>query len=476
MIASETKMIEEIEVPARSIELLREFEADEYTRTRDLLAAGRELLAGRAVHNVSVSATDGVAAMIRSLLGLARGSGLNVRWSVAEIDAGSRVLGRRLYNNLYGLPGDGGVLDAPERSRLEETGALAARELMAVVKPDDVVIVHAPILGGMVPALREAGPRIVWRAHLGVDEPNALVRRAWDFLCPYVSSANACVYSSSQFAWQCEDSPPVYEVGPSIDPLSPKNQDLDDATVQAILGELGLAGDGNGYGAVFTRFDGSPARVTRMAAIDQDEPVPPDALVAAQVSGWERVKDQAGLLQAFARADSDEDVHLVIAGPHIGGRQEGSEESAVFDELRVIRRSLEPGTARRIHLVQIPTDDLDENAVAVNAIQRRAQMVVHKSHQEGFGLSVTEAMWKRRPVIAASVGGIGEQLTDGETGILIDDPADLDALGKAITLLAGDPELRRRLGEEARRHVSRRYLPLRHLASYMSLVSNVLED
>jgi trehalose synthase len=153
------------------------------------------------------------------------------------------------------------------------------------------------------------------------------------------------------------------------------------------------------------------------AEIDQDGPVPEGAPVVVQISGWELVKDQRGLVSAFAEVVSPNDPHLVIAGPSTADSAEDAEERAVLRELAEERRALHGDVGKRIHLVQIPTDDRDDNAAIVNAIQRRADVVVHKSLQEGFGLSVAEAMWKCRPVIASKVGGIREQIVDGESGV-----------------------------------------------------------
>lgn len=119
-------------------------------------------------------------------------------------------------------------------------------------------------------------------------------------------------------------------------------------------------------------------------------------------------------------------------------------------------------------------DDVDENAVMVNAIQRRADVVVQKSIAEGFGLTVAEAMWKSRPVVASRIGGIQDQIVDGESGVLIDDPTDLAAAGSAIDGLLGDPARAERMGQAARERIRRQYLGSRHLVQYMQLIEKLL--
>jgi trehalose synthase len=126
-----------------------------------------------------------------------------------------------------------------------------------------------------------------------------------------------------------------------------------------------------------------------------------------------------------------------------------------------------------VHLVSLPMDDLEENAVMVNALQRRADVIVQKSLAEGFGLTVAEAMWKSRPVVASRVGGIQEQIVDGESGILIDDPLDVAAFGEAVSALLADPARGRAIGAAARERVRAEFLANRHLLQYLELIASL---
>ena len=126
-------------------------------------------------------------------------------------------------------------------------------------------------------------------------------------------------------------------------------------------------------------------------------------------------------------------------------------------------------TRERVHLVSLPMDDVDENAHLVNALQRRATVIVQKSLVEGFGLTVTEAMWKARPVVASAIGGIQDQIEDGVHGLLLEDPRDLDAYGAALERVLGDEALAAKLGDAARERVLDRYLGDRHLIQYVEL-------
>jgi trehalose synthase len=186
----------------------------------------------------------------------------------------------------------------------------------------------------------------------------------------------------------------------------------------------------------------------------------------------------AGVLSGFAGHLSrlPEDVHLMLVGPDVSGVSDDPEGAEVLQECLAIWRE-QPGEARsRLHLCSLPMDDIDENAHLVNALQRRAAIVVQKSLVEGFGLTVTEPMWKGRPVIASRVGGIQDQIVDGESGLLLDDPADLATFGTRLTELLGDDERAARLGAAARARVRDLFLGDRHLIQYVELFESLLAD
>ena len=296
---------------------------------------------------------------------------------------------------------------------------------------------------------------MAWRCHIGLDEPTELSRLGWDFLRPYVERADAFVFSRRQYApaWVPEDR--LWVVPPSLDPFSAKNAALDDAQVRAILRESGL---------VDFPHDGSPPRFVRRAGgsgqvRDRDSlvldgpPVPPDARVVLQVSRWDRLKDMEGVLSGFVDhlGSLPADAHLVLAGPDTSGVTDDPEGAEVLRSCRAFMASLAPAARERVHLTALPMDDVDENAHLVNALQRHAAVVLQKSLVEGFGLTVTEPMWKARPVVASAVGGILDQVEDGVNGLLLADPRDLDAMAAAIARLLDDPAYAARLGEAAHR-------------------------
>ncbi len=194
-----------------------------------------------------------------------------------------------------------------------------------------------------------------------------------------------------------------------------------------------------------------------------------------QVSRWDRLKDMGGVLEGFARhVPAESRAHLVLAGPASSGVADDPEAEEVWNEVAGAWRALPDEDRRRTHLALVPMEDPVENALVINALQRHAAIVVQKSLAEGFGLTVAEAMWKSRPVVGGAVGGISDQIVDGESGILLDDPADLPAFGRALTALLADPAERERLGHNAHERASTHFLPDRHLLDYARLLESVL--
>jgi trehalose synthase len=171
---------------------------------------------------------------------------------------------------------------------------------------------------------------------------------------------------------------------------------------------------------------------------------------------------------------SDHDTQLVLAGPVVSAVADDPEGAQVLSQCWEAWRGLPHHARSRIALACLPMADLEENAVIVNALQRHAAIVVQKSLAEGFGLTVSVAMFKRRPVIATAVGGIADQIVDGESGILLPDPADLHAFAGAIDNLVADPTRRANLGERARERVVDRFLPDSQLARWAALLSATL--
>jgi trehalose synthase len=471
-------MPQEIDVPLRDPGLFRSALGPErFEELERGFERARALLAGRAVWNVNSTARGGgVVELLRPLVGYARGVGVDARWLVIEGTPAFYEVTKRIHNRLHGFAGDAGPLDERARRIYQEGLAANAAALADRLRPRDVVILHDPQTAGLVPALRPSTAAVIWRCHVGVDAPNELVREAWRFLQRYVVGADVCVFSRDTFAWEGISRDRVAIIAPTIDAFTPKNYDLTPAAVATILSSCGLiAGDGRAEPATFRRQDGTPGRVERRVELIEDEHLRAESPIVVQVSRWDALKDPIGVIRGFAdHVPSETGCRLVYAGPSVDAVADDPEGAQVLRDAVSARALLPLDARRRIHLATLPMDDLEENAVIVNALQRHARVVAQKSIAEGFGLTVAEAMWKGRPVVASGVGGIADQIVDGESGILLADAHDLAAFGRALTALLTDQERAERLGRAARERVRERFLSARSLLDYLAVIERVL--
>jgi trehalose synthase len=229
-----------------------------------------------------------------------------------------------------------------------------------------------------------------------------------------------------------------------------------------------LSDDGELGPATFRRQDGTPGRVERDAQMFEDQPLRAEMPAVVQVSRWDALKDPVGVIRGFAEhVRADTGAHLVYAGPVVEAVADDPEGERILGEAVAAREGLPPQSRARVHLACLPMHDAEENAIIVNALQRHGRVIVQKSLAEGFGLTVAEAMWKGRPVVASRVGGIQDQIVDGETGVLLDDPRDLAEFGAAVTGLLADRAAAERMGERARERVRDKFLSLRSLLDYL---------
>ncbi|MGD9736048.1 MAG: glycosyltransferase [Solirubrobacterales bacterium] len=462
-----------IHIDSHSPTSFRPLLGPDYARFEAAAERAREAYEGRAIWHVSSTFRGGgVAEILRTLLPYVRGARIDTRWVVLRERAAFFELTKRIHNNLHGAPSDGGPLGAAEQRFYGETLAASSRHFARLIQPGDVVFLHDPQTAGLIPAVKRAGARAIWRCHIGCDEPNETALAAQRFLEPWVAAADNWVFSRDAYVWAGLDPARTWTMAPSIDPLSPKNQALSADEVAAIVGAIGLARDSRRAAPRFTRADGTPARVERSAEVLQVEPLPQAARLVTQISRWDRLKDHHGLLRCFAEHLGDADLRLLLAGPATAAVADDPEGARVWEQVRAAWRQLPEEVRRRVHLVSLPMADLDENGAMVNALQHRAQVVVQKSLAEGFGLTVAEAMWKRRAVVGSRVGGIQDQIVDGESGLLV--PAeDLAAVAAAIRSLVADPALAHRLGRAARQRVRERFLGPFRLAEYAELLAAV---
>lgn len=440
--------------------------------------AMRDAMRGRSVINInSTPAGGGVAEMLQVLLPLTRGADIDARWLVIEGDPEFFEITKRLHHHLHGLPGDGMALGDLEADHYRKVTRANNEELSSFVVEGDVVILHDPQTAGMAEFLSELGVPVVWRCHVGVDDSNEWTAHAWNFLRPHLEPfVDAYVFTRPEYAptWVPEDR--LHIIRPSIDPLSPKNVDMTADEAFAVLSHVGIV-DGPRTGPVpFLRSDGTPGRVERFADIIQTgPPPPPDEPLVVQVSRWDPLKDMTGVMNGFIDHVLDgTNAHLVLAGPVVTAVADDPEAGVVLNETWQQWRALHHHQRSRVQLACLPMSDVEENAIIVNALQRHASVVVQKSLAEGFGLTVTEAMYKGTPVVASAIGGIVDQIVDGESGLLVRDPHNLGEFGATVNRVLNDPELAKRLGEGGRRRAIASFLPDTSLGQWERLLVGVM--
>jgi trehalose synthase len=435
-------------------------------------ALRRPRLRGHTVWNVNTTAAGGgVAEMLQSLVAYARGVGADVRWAVITPPPGIGeffAVTKRIHNMLHGYPGDGLGLDRTAREVYRAALEPNALELAAMARPGDVMILHDPQTAGLVPAMRAAGLSVIWRCHVGADDPNGEAHEVWDFLRPFVEQADRYVFSRRAHVWEHLNPVRTLIVPPSIDAFSPKNQDLPGNQVEAILKAVGAIAGAPSEAPIFRRAGGSTGRVERPVQMLGSPTIDPAAPLVTQVSRWDMLKDPLGVMAGFVHhvLPAVPQAQLALVGPETATVADDPEGAQVLADCQEAWRAYPAPVRERVALVCVPMTDLEENAAIVNAVQRHSRVIVQKSLAEGFGLTVSEAMWKSRPVIASRIGGIADQIVDGDSGVLIRDPTDLQEFGNAVATILQRPTVAESLGRRARQRVTNCFLATRSLMQY----------
>ena len=474
--------ISQVDLRTYSLDRFREVvDPAAYEQALAVIERSRDLLDGRTVWHVNSTAEGGgVAEMLRSLLAYARGAGIDARWAVIEGEQEFFRITKRLHHALHGSAGDGSPLGAQAARVYGEVLAPNIAAFLEEVHPGDAIFLHDPQTAGMAPALMAHGATVIWRCHIGTEDITPEAEGGWAFLAPHVREAPLRIFSRKGYIPAALDDGRSVVVQPSIDAFSAKNEEQDEAVTRAILTQTGLIAGPAGSGPrSFTREDGTTGSVEREAVVLREGAAPEwDDPIILQVSRWDPLKDHGGVMRGFASfvdsCDAAGRAQLVLAGPDVSGVTDDPEGGIVLEELKAAWAASPQHLRSRMHLATLPMDDLGENAAMVNALQRHATVVVQKSLREGFGLTLTEAMWKGRPVVASRVGGLQDQITDGEHGLQLDDPADVEAMGDALCRLMEDEALAARLGANARERVRADFLGIRHLAQYHDLLNGLL--
>ncbi|WP_414039811.1 glycosyltransferase [Acidithiobacillus sp. M4-SHS-6] len=398
---------------------------DEYARVvgadavDHLRQLARPLAGKRMVHVNSARVGGGVAEILDKLVPLTRELGIDARWEVLTGSPAFYECTKTMHNAIQGRPLP---ISAALLQVYEETNRENAERLGALLSDADIVFIHDPQPAPLIHYLGARKGKWVWRCHIDASHP---YRPVWRHLRHYVAEYDATVFSLAGFAQALPN--PQYIIPPSIDPLSDKNRELPQREIKA---------------------------VARRFQLDPERPL------VVQISRFDRFKDPIGVISAYRLAKTYvPELQLVLAG---GSADDDPEGSAVLAEVQAAAEG-DPD----IHVLALPPDAHR----TINALQRLADIVLQKSLREGFGLAVTEGMWKGKPVIGGDTGGIRLQVVDYYTGFRVNSP---EGAALRIRYLLRNPRLIRTMGRQARHFVGENFLLTRQLREYLTLAVGLL--
>jgi len=368
----------------------------------------------KVVHVNSTRYGGGVAEILARLVPLKRELGIEATWEVIEGNKDFYDVTKKFHN---GLQGNRVVIPDTQLQIYEEVNSENVGRLRDKLSEADVVIIHDPQPAPLLRMVGDHRGKWIWRCHIDISRPH---RPVWKYLRNFVSPYDASVWSLSWFAQNLPH--PQYLIPPSIDPLSEKNRQLKRSEIQ---------------------------KAYEISGVEKDRPV------VLQVSRFDRFKDPIGVIQAFRHAKTFLPLQLILAG----GEAEDDPEGGLV--LKEVRNAAEDDPD--IHILNLPPD----SHVEINALQRIADVIVQKSIREGFGLTVTEGMWKGKPVIGGDTGGITLQVVDHHTGFLVHTP---EGAAMRMRYLLTHDSILKRMGKKARTFVLENFLLTRHLREYLTLL------
>ena len=385
-----------------------------------LVNIAKRLKGKKIVHVNSTRAGGGVAEILSSMVPLSQELGLDVSWEVIEGDESFFNCTKMLHNTLQGMPG---TLSEQQMDIYAKTNARNTERLKNVLQDADYVFIHDPQPAALINSFPQRKGKWVWRCHIDVSSPNKSV---WQFVKKQVSGYDASIFSLPDFAQKLPH--PQFLITPSIDPLAEKNIPLDRSEVEKTYKDLG---------------------------------VPMDKPIILQVSRFDKFKDPLGVIESYRIIKEHVDVRLVLAG---GEADDDPEASEILNEVRAAVEGDED-----ISVLLLPSDSHRK----INALQTGADVVMQKSLKEGFGLTVTEAMWKRKAVIGGNVGGIRLQVINRFNGFRVRTPE-----GAAIRTryLLSHPWKMEKMGRNAREYVLENFLITGHLRRYMIMLISLDEQ
>jgi trehalose synthase len=416
----------------------------------------------RVVHISPIGTLGGIAEVIRAELPVLRRFGVETTWLTLRVPPGTKVsqAGLNLVRALYGADGcahvdRAGLMDPDLPRVLAEFGRAEAQRLAPQVAGADLVVLHDPLCLSLAPALRPLTGAVLWRCHVGHDEWHSEAAAAALHLRPFTEHADLVAFLRRGYRWPGLDDTKVTVVPPGLNPELAKNRELSPEFL-ARTGPALLTGGTLPGGDT----PGRPLEEHGTGYLAD-----PMAPILVQVARWDPLKGLAGLAATFAEtvALAGTDAELVLVQPHIDPRRHFPENTTEMRRLLALRAALPAAVRRKVHVWSFPGPWNEQESLTVNVLQRAATVVAQNSLREGFGLTVTEAMWKRRAVVATAVGGIAEQIEHRVSGLLAA-PSPTGGvlanpeLGGLLAEALSDPDGRQRMGQAAHEVVRSRYL------------------
>jgi trehalose synthase len=459
------------------------------TSLRNEATTLRPRLKNRKVWMVNSTARGGgVAEMLPKVVSLLRELGVPTEWVVVGTSRPEFFrLTKRIHNLIHGQ-GDP-ELTNEDRALYETVSRENAEALKGRLGPDDILVVHDPQPLGMGAILAsERKIPTIFRCHIGLDQDVRQTREAWSFLSPYASACHRSVFSLREYIPRSLSNSATV-IHPAIDPMSPKNKELTAHQVAGILSSARL--DDVQHPVVMPPFRESAKRLGPDGVFSDIALSGGIGLlfrpVVVQVSRWDHLKGFKPLIEAFVRLkgmlssgdyESDgyhrrrlEIVRLLLVGPDPDAIQDDPEAQEVLADLIDTYRRLAPRHQEDIALISLPMDSLENNALMVNALQRCAAVVVQNSISEGFGLTVTEAMWKRSAILGSRACGIRKQIRNGIDGRLTQNPTDPEEIAVLLDSMLEDYVDRGRFGLNAQRRVHDEFLIFTQVRRWLQLLA-----
>lgn len=370
-----------------------------------------EKLKGKSIQNINSTAVGGgVAEILRRMIPLFRELGVNIWWDVIKGDDRFFHITKKIHNSLHGVEVE---LTKEEFDYFLQVNMENSHEISNY---GDIVFIHDPQPIALIERKREIGRKWIWRCHIDFTSPRA---ETWEFLKNFIEKYDYAVFSAPSFSRKISIRQVL--ISPSIDPLSEKNKELPEEKINEICEKFGL---------------------------DRKTPI------ITQISRFDYLKDPIGVIKAYRLVKEHIDCQLVLAG---GGANDDPEGMKVLEEVKN-EASGDPD----IHVLFLPPG----SDIEINALQRASTVILQKSLKEGFGLTVTEALWKGKPVIASAVGGIPLQIAHKYSGILTHS---IEGTAFWIKQLINEPNFAKRLGENGKEHIKNNFLITRHIREYLLL-------